>query len=93
MSYTDGPWRLKAGDETEIMAGKLNIGRANCGGLTGIKIDEAEDNARLMSASLALFEALGDLLLSSCVLDSLRATGGQELIDAAKAAMTKARGD
>ena len=63
--HTDGPWRLNAGDETVIMSSNgYAVARANCGGTTGIRMPEAEANARLIAAApdllaegMALLEA------------------------------------
>lgn len=55
--HTIGPWRLNAGTETVIMGGsQYAIARAECGGMTGIKLPEAEANARLIAASPELLE-------------------------------------
>ena len=59
---TQGPWRLNAGDETKIMAGGLCIASVHCGGTTGIKLSEAESNARQIAETPALVEALQSLL-------------------------------
>lgn len=56
--HTPGPWRLAAGDETQIYAYGLGIARALCGGLTGIKLAQAEANARLIAAAPDLLDAL-----------------------------------
>ena len=64
-TYTTGPWRLSSGDETEIFSGARPVARAHCGGLTSVKLPEAEANARLISAApdlLALAYDFGQML-------------------------------
>lgn len=64
MAHTQGPWRLNAGNSIEIMGGCIPnkaIARALCGGMTGIKLDEAEANARLIAAAPELLKALEEL--------------------------------
>jgi len=63
--HTPGPWRLSSGDETEIFSGAKPVARAHCGGLTSVKLPEAEANARLISAApelLALAYDFGQML-------------------------------
>jgi len=44
------------------MAEKLNVARVHCGGMTGIKLSEAEANARLIAAAPELLDLLGDAI-------------------------------
>ena len=63
--HTTGPWRLSSGDETEIFSGAKPVARAHCGGLTSVKLPEAEANARLIAAApdlLALAYDFGQML-------------------------------
>ena len=59
--HTTGPWRLSSGDETEIFSGAKPVARAHCGGLTSVKLAEAEANARLIAAAPELLAALIEL--------------------------------
>ena len=56
--HTPGPWRLSSGDETEIFSGARPVARAHCGGLTSVKLPEAEANARLIAAAPELLDTL-----------------------------------
>ena len=56
--HTTGPWRLSSGDETEIFSGARPVARAHCGGLTSVKLPEAEANARLIAAAPEMLAAL-----------------------------------
>lgn len=56
--HTPGPWRLNAGNEIEIMDTSRAVARAVCGGLSGIRLREAEANARIIAAAPDLLEAL-----------------------------------
>lgn len=56
VTHTAGPWRLNAGDETQVMAGGLYVARASCGGTTGTNLHTAEANARLIAAAPELLE-------------------------------------
>lgn len=57
--HTPGPWRVSVGDETQVFAAaNQNITSANCGGLSGIRVAEAEANARLIAAAPELLAAL-----------------------------------
>lgn len=58
--WTPGPWRLNAGNEIVVMDVGREIARARCGGLSGIKLDEAEANARLIAAAPEMAEAIHD---------------------------------
>lgn len=52
MSGHHTSWRLNAGDETSVMDSRnRKILRAECGGASGIKLAEAEANARLIAAA------------------------------------------
>jgi len=59
--HTPGPWRLSSGDETEIFSGAKPVARAHCGGLTSVKLPEAEANARLIAAAPELLAALEEM--------------------------------
>ena len=51
--HTPTPWRLNAGNEIQIMgATQRTVARAECGGMSGIKLAEAEANARRIVASV-----------------------------------------
>ena len=63
--HTTGPWRLSSGDETEIFSGAKPVARAHCGGLTSVKLPEAEANARLIAAAPELLAALQDLTITA----------------------------
>lgn len=56
--HTPGPWRLNAGNEIEIMGSNRAIGRALCGGMSGIRLAEAEANARIMASALDMLASL-----------------------------------
>jgi hypothetical protein len=56
--HTPGPWRLNAGDETRIMAVSKTVADAKCGGMTGIRLREAEANARMIAAAPDMMAAL-----------------------------------
>jgi hypothetical protein len=59
MSGHHTSWRLNAGDETSVMDSRnRKILRAECGGASGIKLAEAEANARLIAAAPDLLAAL-----------------------------------
>ena len=47
---TPGEWRTSAGNETEIFGGKKDVARAYCGGMSGVKLAEAEASAALIVA-------------------------------------------
>jgi hypothetical protein len=64
-TYTPGPWRLSAGDETAIFTGcGKRISAAYSGGLSGIGIGEAEANARLIAAAPDMIAALQMALIA-----------------------------
>ncbi len=96
--HTPGPWRVNAGNETEIMAARFNVARAHCGGAYGIKLPEAESNARLIAAApdlLACAELLDGLcawLLHCHGPDSPEGKEAQFRLTAARAAIEKATG-
>lgn len=84
--HTSGTWRVSAGNETEIMADKRNVARAHCGGMSGVGLAEAEDNARLIAAAPDLLAALEELCLAP------NKHRPEEYWEAARAAITKAKG-
>ena len=60
--HTPGPWRLNAGNETLVMGSNQRpIARAECGGIAGIGLAEAEANARLIAAAPDLLAALEEM--------------------------------
>ena len=65
--HTPGPWRLNAGDSIKVMNPRgLCVAFAACGGMTGVKLDEAEANARLIAAApdlLAVAETLANWII------------------------------
>jgi len=63
--HTPGPWRLSSGDETEIFSGAKPVARAHCGGLTSVKLPEAEANARLIAAAPEMLAALQALTITA----------------------------
>ena len=74
VTHTAGPWRLNAGDETQVMAGGLYVARASCGGTTGTNLHTAEANARLIAAApdiLALVTQYRDDLRHPPTADSI----------------------
>lgn len=63
--YTPGtplPWNLNPGDETKIMAVHLTIARADCGGLSGIRVNTAEANAAYIVHACNLYPELLEAL-------------------------------
>jgi hypothetical protein len=101
--HTPGPWRLNLGNETEIMdgTGKLNVARAHCGGISGIRVAEAEINARLIAAAPNLLTELevreGDLVMLIRAIEEgdpkqeLLVRAG-DMLRETRAALIKARG-
>lgn len=65
------PWSLNLGNETELMAGKFNVARAHCGGMTGIRLKDAEANAAYIAHAANCFPELVEALRN--VLDGLGA--------------------
>lgn len=92
-AYTSGEWRLNAGNETEIMAGKRNVARAHCGGMNGIGLIEAEANARLIVAAPDLLNAAQAMAdsFADCVKTEL-ALSEFPALAALVAAIAKAKG-
>ena len=91
-TYTTGPWRLSSGDETEILSGARPVARAHCGGLTSVKLPEAEANARLISAApdlLALAYDFGQMLTG---MDPYTVDDVAIMRDKIKAAIARATG-
>jgi len=96
MKHTPGPWRLNAGNETEIMSARRNVARAHCGAMTGIRVDEAEANARLIAAAPDLLAACEALLQSVAYAIAAQDAPAQSTMRAnlanALAAIAKAKG-
>ena len=90
--YYKGPWRLNAGDETQIMdSAQRTVARAQCGGLSGITLTEAEANAHLIAAAPDLLEE-GEALLDLLV--QLRPDMAESTIAAnMRAAIARAKGE
>ena len=95
-TYTTGPWRLSSGDETEIFSGARPVARAHCGGLTSVKLPEAEANARLIAAAPELLAVLQDLTITARTFrnvpkeDQYWTICDDDSLDAAFAAIAKA---
>ena len=90
--HTTGPWRLSSGDETEIFSGAKPVARAHCGGLTSVKLPEAEANARLIAAApdlLALAYDFGQMLNG---MDPYTVDDAAIMRDKIKAAIARAQG-
>jgi hypothetical protein len=67
IAHTPGPWRLNAGNGTEVMTETgLNVARAHCGGIYHIKVAQAEANARLIAAAPELLNLLYRWQASGC---------------------------
>lgn len=95
------PWNLNPGDETKIMAVHLTIARADCGGLSGIRVNTAEANAAYIVHACNLYPELLEALEKWLAYDNLdEADFAQvgpmllyaEAINATRAAIAKARG-
>ena len=91
--HTPGEWYLNAGNETEVQAGTKQVARAHCGGMTGVRLIEAEANARLIASAPELLEALQGML---AVHDMTQSPAGDRIaawsgaVNAARAAIAKA---
>ncbi len=84
--HTPGEWYLNAGNETEVQAGTKQVARAHCGGMTGVRLIEAEANARLITT------APDGLALAQAILADCTDTTPKEWIDMASALVAKAEG-
>ena len=96
--HTPAPWRLNAGNETLVMGSNQRpIARAECGGTAGIKLAEAEANARLIAAAPELVEALAYLLEQTIEQDERHGIGltegEQEAADIARALLARIKGE
>ena len=96
--HTQGPWRLNAGNETEIMSARRNVARAHCGAMTGIRVDEAEANARLIAAAPDLLAACEEILSETT--NNISGISRDDALSAisnisfyARAAIAKAKGE
>ena len=89
-------WRLNAGNETEVMDARgRNVARAHCGGAYGVKLDEAEANARLIAAAPDMLAALVtalEMLVDSWG-DEQIAAGDDQVANVLKAAIAQAKGE
>ena len=100
VGHTPGAWRLTAGNATEVMAGLTPVARARCGGMTGIRLAEAEANARLIAAAPDLLAALiraSGILADFSHACSVSETEGDEdpdvqALEIVRAAITRATG-
>jgi len=91
--HTPGPWRLSSGDETEIFSGAKPVARAHCGGLTSVKLPEAEANARLIAAAPELLAALVEMVVLYADHEQYDDEGYETAgINAARAAIARAQG-
>lgn len=87
-SQIDRNWRVSAGDDLIVFIDNHNKIAMPCGGMTGIKYDEAATMARLIAAAPTL---LAHLEWSAKVLQPL--IGGSAQYDAIRATIASARGN
>ncbi len=88
---TPGPWAVERADDAYCIANVGNLVIMPCGGK--VKHDNAEADARLISAAPDLLEALEMIVAEA---DSYTARTGKPIynwLDQARAAIAKARGE